>query len=91
MYVWDPVKSGINKAKHGISFEEARDHVFEKNNVTVFDVAYSKDGESRHAVIGKFGGHYYTGIFTITELGVRIISVRRSRDEEKKQAIQKGL
>ncbi|HLD44688.1 MAG TPA: BrnT family toxin [bacterium] len=90
MYLWDDKKSEANKLKHGISFEEARDHVFEKANVLATDVAYDK-GEVRHAVIGKFQGKYFTGIFTVKAQGVRIISVRRSRDEEEKQAKKHGL
>lgn len=90
MYTWDPQKSLANEKKHGISFEEARDHVFERKNILVTDVAYNK-GEPRHAVIGKYKGKYYVGIFTVTASGIRIISVRRARHEEENQAKQKGL
>ncbi|MFH0799462.1 MAG: BrnT family toxin [Pseudomonadota bacterium] len=90
MYIWDPQKSAANKRKHGISFEEARDSIFEGKNIVAVDVAYSK-GETRHAVIGKFGGKYYAGIFTIHTGGVRIISVRRARDEEARHAKDRGL
>jgi uncharacterized DUF497 family protein len=90
MYVWDAKKSLSNKQKHGISFEEARDHVFEGPNVLAAGVAYDA-GEIRHAVIGKYHNKYYTGIFTIVEDGIRIISVRRARHEEEKQAKEKGF
>jgi len=90
MYHWDVEKSEQNKKKHGIGFEEARDAIFEGRNILAIGVAYNK-GEPRHAVIGKHKGKYYTGIFTITEKGIRIISVRRARDEEEKQAREKGL
>jgi uncharacterized protein len=90
MYVWDPKKSDENKHKHGISFEEARDNIFEGQNILVAGVAYDKK-ESRHAVIGKFKGKYYVGIFTMIKQGVRIISVRRARYEEEKQAKDRGL
>lgn len=90
MYVWDPEKSRINREKHGISFEEARDHIFEVKNILAPGVAYEK-GEMRHAVIGRYEGKYYVGIFTITPAGVRIISVRRARHEEERQAKEKGL
>ena len=63
MYIWDPKKSRLNKLKHGISFEEARDSIFEGPNLLAPNVAKDK-GELRHAVIGKFRGKYYTGIFT---------------------------
>lgn len=91
MYLWDPEKSEINKKKHGISFEEAKEHIFENRNILVPGVAYSKEGEIRHAAVGKFKDKLYVGIFTITEEGIRIISVRRARHEEEKQAREKGL
>lgn len=90
MYSWDEVKSRSNKEKHGISFEEAKDAIFEGKNVLATDVAYEKD-EVRHAVIGKYREKYYVGIFTLTDQGIRIISVRRARDEEEKQAREKGI
>lgn len=90
MYYWDPVKNRRNRQKHGISFEEARDHIFEGRNILAAGVAHEK-GEPRHAVIGKHKGRYYAGIFTIRPEGIRIISVRRARDEEERQAKEKGL
>ena len=53
MYTWDPKKSASNKRKHGITFEEARDAIFEGHNLLAVGVAY-QDNEPRHAVIGKF-------------------------------------
>lgn len=90
MYLWDPEKSEGNKRKHGIGFEEAREAIFEGRNLLATGVAYDK-GESRHAVIGKWKGKYYVGIFTVTDQGIRIISVRRARDEEERQARDGGV
>lgn len=90
MYIWDVKKSQQNKSKHGISFEEAREAIFEGRNIVASGIAYEK-GETRHAVIGRYNNSYYVGIFTITQNGIRIISVRRARDEEKKQAKDRGL
>lgn len=90
MYIWDEAKNRLNVQKHGISFEEARDYIFEGRNIFAPGIAYEKD-EIRHAVIGKYGGKFYVGIFTIIPEGVRIISVRRARDEEERQARKKGL
>jgi len=91
MYIWDPGKSEANRRKHGISFEDARDAIFEGKNILATGVAYDRK-EIRHAVIGKFKKKYYVGIFTIAEGGrIRIISVRRARHEEEKQAGDKGL
>lgn len=90
MYTWDPKKNDLNKRRHGISFEEARDHIFEGKNILAVGVAYDKE-ETRHAVIGKYKEKYYVGIFTIAESKIRIISVRRARADEEKQAKNKGL
>lgn len=90
MYIWDPGKSQVNKKKHGISFEEARDSIFEGENILAPGVAYDKE-ELRHAIIGRHQGKYYAGIFTITSEGLRIISVRRARHEEQEQAKKKGI
>lgn len=90
MYFWDEKKSRSNQEKHGISFEQARDSLFEGKNILAPGVAYEK-GEVRHALMGKHAGKYYVGIFTVTSQGIRIISVRRARDEEQKQAKSKGL
>ncbi len=90
MYVWDTQKSQGNKKKHGISFEEAKDFIFEGKNILAPGVAHDKD-EIRHAIIGKYNEKYYVGIFTVTPQGIRIISVRRARDEEQKQAKAKGI
>lgn len=90
MYIWDEAKSRLNKKKHGIDFEEARDSIFEGKNILAPGVAYDK-GEVRHAVIGRHQEKYYVGIFTMTFQGLRIISVRRARYEEQKQAEAKGV
>lgn len=90
MYIWDEAKSKRNQLKHGISFEEARQYIFEGKNILAPAVAYDK-GERRYAVVGKYQEKYYVGIFTITLEGIRIISVRRARDEEEKQAKEKGI
>jgi len=91
MYTWNRRKSRLNWQKHGISFEEARDFIFEGKNILVAGVAYNK-GEKRHAVIGKHKGKYFVGIFSLTEEEeIRIISVRRAREEEKRQAQREGL
>ena len=90
MYDWDSQKDKANQEKHGISFAEAKESIFEGKNMIALDVAYDLD-EPRHAIIGKHRGNYYTGIFTIRNNRIRIISVRRARRNEEKQAKQKGI
>jgi len=90
MYSWNQQKSDENKRKHGITFTEARDSIFEGKNILAMGIAYEK-GEIRNAVIGKHQGKYFVGIFTIRLGTIRIISVRRARNEEEKQAKSRGI
>ena len=90
MYDWDIEKNKLNTKIHGISFEDAVKHIFESSNIIVNEVAYNKR-EVRHAIIGLFKEKYYTGIFTIRNNKIRIISVRRARYEEIEKAKEKGL
>ena len=83
-------QDGFKKRKHDIAFQEARDAIFESRNLLAIEVAY-QDSEPRHAVIGRCRDKFYTGIFTIRDGTIRIISVRRSRREEEEQARRAGI
>lgn len=50
-FEWDKNKNEINKAKHGLSFEEARE-VFEDDNAILFDDPDHSVGEERFLIIG---------------------------------------
>lgn len=82
-FEYDPKKSAINKKKHGIDFEEAQDLWLSPH----FEFPLITDGEPRWAVIGLIQDVFRTAIITKRKANIRIISVRRSRDEEK-QAYQ---
>lgn len=84
MYEWEPKKSKENKKKHGISFEEAVEFLFESFHYEVERVAYTKSGEFRHALAGQFQRKWYVAIYTIRDETIRIISVRRMRQNEEK-------
>ncbi len=87
-FEFDPNKSAINKAKHGISFIEAQE-IWAGVYITV--PLGNKHGEERHAVFGKIGGKHWTAIITWRNENIRIISVRRSRaKEEAYYACKKG-
>ena len=51
---------------------------------SVLELDSSQPGERRKLAIGKIGGKFWTVIFTMRGGVVRIISARRSRDNEKK-------
>ena len=77
-FEFDPEKSKANRAKHGISFEEAGALWL----VPVVEIEARTIDEPRFMMIGKLGGKCYSCIFTKREGIVRLISVRRSRRKE---------
>jgi uncharacterized DUF497 family protein len=79
MFEYDPTKSATNKDKHGIDFEEAQALWSDPMRV---EVPARTTDEPRFMVIGRVGRHHWSAICTMREDRVRIISVRRSRDEE---------
>lgn len=81
MFEYDPAKSAANKAKHGIDFEEAQALWLDDRRVVVrtFRVDASED---RWLVIGQVLDRIWTTVVTYRGDVTRIISTRRSRDEE---------
>lgn len=73
-------KSDLNKQKHGISFEEAK-ILWLVDNVIL--PAITK-GEKRYMIIATINGLHFSCIFTIRGNKTRIISCRRSRENERR-------
>lgn len=78
-FEFDPGKSAANQEKHGIDFLRAQFLWEDTNRVEV--PARTVD-EPRWLVIGVIGGKHWSAVVTYREEKIRIISVRRSRDEE---------
>jgi uncharacterized DUF497 family protein len=78
-FEFDQQKSGSNKKKHGIDFSEAQ-ALWEDPDL--IEIPARTIDEPRFLVIGKIGEHHWSGIMTYREDRIRIISVRRSREEE---------
>lgn len=78
-FEYDPCKSESNKMKHGVDFEEAKALW---NDPKAILVPARSDDEIRYLVIGKMQGKHWTAVATNRGANVRIISVRRSRQEE---------
>ena len=78
-FEFDPVKSQNNKEKHGIDFVEAQVLWFG----SFFEFELRSTTESRSAIVGQIEEAFWTAIITYRKERIRIISVRRSRDEEK--------
>ena len=79
-FEFDPAKSTKNKKKHGIDFEQAQTLW----DGAVLEVPVLTIDEPRWLVIGKIQKVLWTAVITRRrEDVIRIISVRRSRKEEK--------
>ena len=78
-FEFDPAKSSANQEKHGIDFVRAQELWQDSMRVEV--PARTVD-EPRWLVIGRMDGKHWSAVVTDREERIRIISVRRSRDEE---------
>lgn len=78
-FEYDATKSAENKRKHGIDFEEAQALW---NDAEVVEIPARVTGEPRWVVIGKIKDKHWSAVITRRNENVRLISVRRSRDEE---------
>jgi hypothetical protein len=78
-FEYDPKKGAENKRKHGIDFEEAQALW---NDTALVEIPARVTDESRWVVIGKIGEKHWSAVMTRRGENIRVISVRRSRDEE---------
>jgi len=81
-FEYDENKSRINKAKHGISFEESQNLWLNEDAIVVPENTI--DGETRYALISILKEKCYVAIFIFRNVKYRIISVRRCRRNEEK-------
>lgn len=80
-FEYDPIKNQANKGKHGIDFDEAQDLWLDEDRV-VFPAR--SDTEERHAMIAKKDEKIWVVFYTMREVSIRIISVRRARENEER-------
>jgi uncharacterized protein len=78
-FEFDPEKSDSNKIKHGIDLIEAQELW---DDIDLLEIPTKTTDEPRFLVIGKIGEKHWTGIITYRNDNIRIISVRRARNEE---------
>ncbi|MEP0807425.1 MAG: BrnT family toxin [Chloroflexota bacterium] len=78
-FEYDPRKSELNRVKHGIDFEEAQALW---DDEAYLEIPARNLDEPRYLVIGKINGKHWSAVITYRGENIRIISVRRSRDEE---------
>ena len=79
IFEFDPSKSKINQKKHGIDFIEAQ-ALWEDPDL--LEIPARTTDEPRFLVIGKIELKHWSAVITYRGDNIRIISVRRARDEE---------
>ena len=84
-FEFDPAKSAANLEKHGIDFTGAQALWSDPDRLEI--PARSRD-EPRTQVIGRIGDVVWSAFITMRGDRIRIISVRRARDEEKTAYLQ---
>lgn len=87
-FEYDPKKSKSNKQKHGIDFEEAKILWIDVRGI---EIEARTIGETRKLLIAKKEGEIWSAIFTVRNEKIRIISVRKSRKNEKEIYYNTGV
>ncbi len=78
-FEYDSNKSRSNKRKHGIDFAQAR---LLWDDPDLIEIPAKTSDEPRCLVIGRISGKHWSAIISYRRESIRIISVRRSRQEE---------
>ena len=78
-FEYDPQKSVANLEKHGIDFDEAQ---MLWGDPDLLEVPAKTVDEPRSLVVGKIDGKHWSAVITYRQKTIRLISVRRSRQEE---------
>jgi uncharacterized DUF497 family protein len=78
-FEFDSKKSNGNKVKHGIEFGEAQALW---DDPDLIQIPVKTVDETRFLVIGRISGKHWSAIITYRGDKIRIISVRRARQEE---------
>ncbi len=80
MSEFDENKTKSNMQKHGIDFETARMLWKDPNRV---EIPGRWLDESRYILIARLENNLWSAVYTLRENRIRLISVRKSRDNEK--------
>ncbi len=78
-FEFDPRKSAANLAKHGIDFVDAQ-RLWEDPDL--LEIPARTDDEPRWLIIGRIEAKLWSAVVTSRGDAIRIISVRRSREDE---------
>ena len=80
MFEFDKSKSETNKVKHGIDFETAMG-LWSDNDRLIIPAKIT--GEKRFLLVAKLNNTFWSAVYTNRKDKIRIISVRKSRKNEK--------
>ncbi len=78
-FEFDSRKSNSNLTKHGIDFVEAQLLWLDPD---LLEIPAKTIDEPRYLIVGKILDKHWSAIITYRYENIRIISVRRARDEE---------
>jgi uncharacterized DUF497 family protein len=78
-FEFDPEKSQENREKHGIDFIDAQQLWLDD---MLLGIQARTIDEPRFLILGRIKGKHWSAVVTYRHNRTRIISVRRSRDEE---------
>ena len=81
-FEFDPAKSESNRRKHGIDFVAAQSLWRDPERLEIQARSLT---EPRTQVIAAIGRQVWSAFITIRDERIRIISVRRARDEEEER------
>lgn len=90
-FTWDEKKNEINKQKHGLSFEEAKE-VFGDENAILFDDPDHSSEEDRFLIIGAIKSEkicIVSHCYRDNDNVIRLISARKATKNEERM-YQKG-
>ena len=79
IFEFDENKSQTNQEKHGIDFTTAQQLW---NDPDLLEIPAKAVDEPRSICIGRIADKHWSGVITYRGANIRIISVRRSREEE---------
>ncbi len=83
-FEWDDEKARQNHAKHGVTFQSAREAF---DDPFLFEEIDRREdyGEERRSAVGMVESHLITVAFTIRNDRIRIISARRAQPRDRRK------
>jgi uncharacterized DUF497 family protein len=78
-FEYDERKSALNLKKHGIDFVDAQALWLDSD---LLEIRAKTEDEPRFLIIGLIQDKHWSAVVTYRDQKIRLISVRRSRDEE---------